>query len=372
MAALGSGRAAGWDKLTAEQMALINEKFVPYASRWGSTGYATQDAWFKMVRKKGQQVKQGNRIKGTYWDIVTAGGEPVVSGEKTLEGTLKAYRQLTAIERRPQIEDRGPYDPKLDYYADHSPPPGAVFLKVYCRALDRGADGTLTVAHRVDLTEFGGKPTGNSMPDRLQEPQREWLWLTAEEARALAPGTRGTGDSYAVPAAIRQRMFLFYLYNWFSNSGGGYWGPRLLKHGELKLTVQDRGPDTVRMKLEGAALFEGLVGKGWPPHGGHMFSPHPESGQKGVPDPYEIRYDARLLGAVEYDSKSGALTRFDAVALGDYRGHWGLALKVKPVPVAFAFQLDTRRVPAEGRHAPFALSALRESYWAADKWTGNR
>jgi hypothetical protein len=372
MAAIGNGRAAGWNKLTPEQMSLIDNKFVPYASRFGSTGYVTQDAWFKAARKKADEAKHANRIQGTFWDIVTANGEPVISVDRTLEGALKAYHALPESVRRPEIEDRGRHNPNPDFHPDQSPPADALFIKVYCRALDRGADDKLTIAHRVDLTEFGGRAHGNSLPGRLQEPQREWLWVTADEAKALAPGTRLPGETYAVPAAVRQRLFLFYLYNWHSNSGGGYWGPRLLKHGELKLTVQERAQDRIRLKLEGSALFDGLIGKGMPPHGGNMYGPHPESGQKGVPDPYEIRYDARLLGIVEYDQKAGKFTRFDAVALGDYQGHWGLALKVIPVPVAFAFQLDTRNVPPEGRHAPFALTALRDFYWSADKWTGKR
>jgi hypothetical protein len=370
MAAVGSGRAAGWDKLTADQMKLIDTQFIPYAPRWGSTGYITQDDWFKQARKKGQEAKRGNRISGTFWDIVTASGEPVVSEERTLEAALKAYRKMPESARRPQIEERGPHNPKLDYFPDQSPPDGATFIKVYCRALDRGAGDKLTIARKVDLTEFGGRSHGNSLPGGMYEPQREWLWLTRDEAASLAPGTRAKGDSYAVPPAIRQRLFLFYLYNWFSNSGGGYWGPRLLKHGELNLIVEERVGEKVRLKLEGTAHFDGLIGKGQPPHGGHMFGPHPESGQKNVPDPYEISYDARLLGIA--DTKTNKFTRFDAVALGDYRGHWGLALKVKPVPIAFAFQLDTRDVPPEGRHAPFALSAVREHYWAADRWTGRR
>jgi hypothetical protein len=372
MAALGNGRAAGWNKLTAEQMSLIDNKFVPYASRFGSTGYATQDAWFKASHKKANEAKHANRIRGTFWEIVTASGEPVISPDSTLEGALKAYRELPESARRPAIEDRGPHNPNPDFHPDHSPPAGAVFIKVYCRALDRASDDKLTIAHHVDLTEFGGRPSGNSLPNRLQEPQREWLWLTADEARALAPGTRGRGETYAVPPAVRQRMFLFYLYNWYSNSGGGYWGPRLLKQAELNLTVQERDGDRVLLRLEGTALFDGLIGKGMPPHGGNMYGPHPESGQKDVPNPYEIRYDARLLGVVEYNQKTGKFTRFDAVALGDYRGHWGLALKVKPVPIAFAFQLDTRDIPPEGRHAPFALMDLPNFYWAADKWTGKR
>lgn len=372
MAAVGAGRAAGWDKLTAEQMKLINEKFIPYASRWGSTGYATQDEWFKIQRKKSQEAKRLCRIEGTFWDIVTASGEPVVNEEKSLEGALEAYRELPEPLRKPFIEDRGPHDPKLNYYADQSPPPGTMIVKVYCRAFDRAADDRLTIATKVDLTEFGGRQHGNSLPGGLHEPQREWLWITVDEAKSLAPGDRAKGESYAVSAAVRDRMFLFYLYNWFADSGGGYWGPRLLIKKELNLTVVERTADQVRLKLEGVAQFDGLIGKGQPSHGGHMFAPSPESGQKGVPNPHRMRYDARLLGNLEYDNKAGKFTRFDAVALGDYQGHWGLAYKEKPVPVAFAFQLDTRELPPESRHAPFALSALREHYWGADQWTGKK
>src|SRR5262249_49562377 len=99
MAAMDSGRAAGWNKLTAEQMTLLKEKFVPYAPRGGSTGYATQDAWKKEVSKKGAAVKHQNRISGTFWSIITASGEPVVSPEKTLEGALAAFAKMPEEER---------------------------------------------------------------------------------------------------------------------------------------------------------------------------------------------------------------------------------------------------------------------------------
>src|SRR5438046_3003179 len=133
MAAVGSGRAAGWEKLTVEQIAVINTRFVAYAPRWGSTGYATQDAWIKEVSKKAQAVKHANRIAGTYWTIVTASGEPVVSARKTLEDSLTAFQELPETQRRPAVEERGPHNPNLAHYADQSPPPGGMFVKVYCR-----------------------------------------------------------------------------------------------------------------------------------------------------------------------------------------------------------------------------------------------
>jgi hypothetical protein len=83
---------------------------------------------------------------------------------------------------------------------------------------------------------------------------------------------------------------------------------------------------------------------------------------------YRIDYDVRIEGVLEFDPRTGRFTRFDAVALGDYRGPWGLAYKEKPVPVGIAFELDRRGLPPECRHAPFALSALRENYWSPEKW----
>jgi hypothetical protein len=357
MAAVGSGRAAGWDRLTAEQMNLIKDKFIPFAPRWGSTGYASQDAWLRAAR-----ATKENRIAGTFWAIVTASGAPVVSPKKSLEGALAAFQQLPQKDRQPAVEERGPQNLKLDFLADQEPPPGAMFVQVYCRVLERNTEGQLQAAHTVDLTEFGGRPGGNSLPNRINEPQREYLWLTEAEAQSLAPGDRRQGASYAVPAAIRQRIFLFYLYNWFADSGGGYWDPQVLRTSKLTLTVAKKSATSVRLRLEGMALFKRQVKPGPEPR---------ESGQKGIPDPYAESYDARLLGVLEYDVARKQFSRFDAVALGDYRGHWGLAVKATPIPVGFAFQLDPRNLP-NGRHAPYALSALNAHYWAPDQWKGRK
>jgi hypothetical protein len=95
--------------------------------------------------------------------------------------------------------------------------------------------------------------------------------------------------------------------------------------------------------------------------------PTHEIGQK-LPDRLVNAYDVTIEGALEYDQVAKKLTHFDAVALGDYRGMWGIAYKEKPVPVGIAFQLDTRTLGPEQRHAPYALSAVREHYWAADRW----
>src|SRR5262245_44293261 len=197
---MDSGRAAGWSKLTAEQMTLLKTKFVPYAPRWGSTGYTTQDAWIKEVSKKAAAIKHQNRIPGTFWSIITASGEPVVSPKQTLEGALEAFARMPEKDRQPAIEDRGPHDANPSTSPDQTPSPGTMFVQVYCRPLERGPEGSLRAARTIDLTEFGGRPGGNSMQSRFSEPQREWLWLTETEAQALAPGKHRKGETYAFPA----------------------------------------------------------------------------------------------------------------------------------------------------------------------------
>jgi hypothetical protein len=345
-------------------MKLIRERFVPYAPRWGSTGYASQDKWLHQTTLSGRL--NVTRIRGTQWDLYTANGT-LVQGNGTLEGALEAFAKLPEKDRKPEIEPRGPYDPNLTG-ADQPAAPGTTFVNVYCRPLDRRPDNTLVHAQGLDMTEFGGGGRRD-----FSEPQRDSLWLTAAEAASLLPKELEKGRTLAVPTPIRMRIFLFYLYNWFANSGGGYWGPKHLKSGDLSLTVEEATDRTVRLRLNGEACFllQNKTGR-YMPHG-HVFQVDGrESRQVGLPENYETIYDAKLFGFVEFDRKSGKIVRFDAVGLGDYKGHWVHWLKVKPVPLGFAFQLDTRNLDLETeRHAPFGVSRARSNYWTPDQWKGD-
>jgi hypothetical protein len=346
-------------------MNLVKDRFVPYAPRWGSTGYASQDRWLHETLLRGRA--NVTRIRGTQWEIFTANGTLVVSSNATLEGALEAFAKLPEKDRKPVVEPRGTYDPKLEA-ADQPARPDTVFVNVYCRPLALGTDDKLRPADGLDMSEFGGGGRRD-----FSEPQRDSLWLTAAEAQSLMPKKPQQGQSFAVPSAIRQRIFLFYLYNWFANSGGGYWGPKHLKSGNLTLTVEEATDELVRLRLKGQALvqFKNKTGS-YIPHGHLFYVDARESKQVGLPDVYDVSYDAQLFGVLEYQPAKRKLTRFDAVALGDYKGHWVHWLKVKPVPLGFAFQLDTRELDLEtGRHAPFGLSRAKGNYWAPDMWKGD-
>jgi hypothetical protein len=365
MAALGpSGRGRGWEKLQDHDMRLLAERMIPYAPRFGSTGYATQDEWLKKVL----DGKDGDaRIAGTYWVVVAASGKRVVGAHRTLLDALNAYRRMPEADRKPVVEGRGPHNPLLQL-ADVEPPPGTLFVAAHCRILEPDRRAGFRRAVRVDLTEFGGRRSGNSIPGgELSEPQREYLWLTEAEWRALMPADPRVGQAVPIPPAVEKRILLFYVYNWFTISGGGYWAPKHLHDPELELTVEAVTADAVRMRLTGRVHYKGeaAVGK---PLAGEIAGPSPrESGQK-LPPTYRVDYDVRIEGVLEFSPKTGRFTRFDAVALGDYRGPWGLSYKEKPVPVGIAFELDQRDLGPERRHAPYTLSALREHYWSPHLW----
>lgn len=365
MAAFGKGgRGRGWDKLSNAEMKLLKERFVAYAPRFGSTGYASQDKWLNDVFADGKGREC--RIEGTMWAVVTAGGVRVKGNHKSLAGALAAYGKLPESDRKPAVEDRGPFNPRLQL-ADVPLPPGAMVVTAYCRVLEPAGAGRFRHAKKVDLTEFGGRSSGNSIPGDFSEPQREYLWLTEAEGKALMPPKPRVGDDVPIADPVRKRVLLFYVFNWFVNSGGGYWAPKHLRDAELRLTVQGVAPNAVRLRLSGRASYRGeaAVGKSL---GGEIFGPSPRESGQTLPPTYRIAYDVRIEGVLEYDPDAGRFTRFDAVALGDYQGPWGLSYKEKPVPVGIAFELDRRELGPERRHAPYVLSALREHYWAPEKW----
>src|SRR6185436_14411480 len=114
MAAFGKGgRGRGWDRLNDEDMQLLTDRFIAYAPRFGSTGYASQDKWLNGVFRDG--LGRECRIEGTMWGIVTAAGVRVKGSHKNLAAALEAYQKLPESARKPKIEDLEPHNPKLQY-----------------------------------------------------------------------------------------------------------------------------------------------------------------------------------------------------------------------------------------------------------------
>ena len=160
------------------------------------------------------------------------------------------------------------------------------------------------------------------------EPNRDFLWLTEAEWRSLVPDDPKMGDVVPVPTAVRNRIFRFHLAN---NAAGlaGVWQPGDLRSGDMKLTVEEAGPDAVRLRLDGEALLANKA------------------------DLHEATraYSPRLSGRLEYNTKEKVFTRFDIVAVGYYdsRGKAGS----RHYPFGVCFELATGDAPTD-RRPPYA------------------
>jgi hypothetical protein len=324
--------------------------------------------------------------------IITASGKPVKASlrgwpgpGKGLEGALEEFKKLPEADRKPVIEDRGTFKDGDTVYTA-SPPEGGLIIRAYHRPLKREASGRfvpLKDPQKLDFSEFGGPPKGSKDLGwgNFSEPQRDDLWLTKEEWRSLIPANPKKGDKIQVPAPIRLRIFALYLFNDFSQFGG-VWLPDNIQSGDLSVTVADVSPATIHLTIGGSAVIRRDQEK--VQAGNHYRR------QAKLPEKIVWSYDARLLGAITYDVQKKAITRFDLVALGDYRGPWaygtsiGGLVKAEPVPLGFAFELDGRNLPSERRNrAPYGLFVCNKlnfgrggkvdfDYWALDKAQGQK
>jgi hypothetical protein len=322
--------------------------------------------------------------------IITASGKSVKASlrgwpgpGRGLQGALAEFKKLPEADRKPVIEDRGPFKDGYGVYTA-SPPEGGLIIHVYHRPLNREASGRfvpLKDPQKLDFSEFGGPPKASKRLGwgDFSEPQRDDLWLTKEEWRSLIPASPNKGDTIQVPAAIRLRIFALYLFNDFSQFGG-VWRPNNIQSGDLSVTVADVSPMAIHLTIGGSVVLHREHEKG---KAGDFYRRQPK-----LPEKIVWSYEARLHGAITYDVQQKAITRFDLVALGDYRGPWGYGtsagglVKAEPVPLGFAFELDGRNLPSEQRNrTPYALFVCNKvnffaggrgdlDYWALDKAQG--
>jgi len=317
---------------------------VPWGFGWGTRDSSGEKGWYE--RTFGDAKFANWMIESKQWYFITAAGTRPrgTNRPEKLEEILDAFSRLPEAERKPNL-------PQGDVKRGGVfAPPGGLVISTYCRALAPKGAGEFTQARGVDLTEFGGKQEVTS--DYFREPQRQDLWLTEEEWKSLIPSGASKGAVLEVPRPISRRIFHYYLENNVATCGS-WWYTGDFREGELKLTVEEVASGVVRMRLDGSALMSHILGD--------EFSFYPEQqGQKGLPKRCERSADMRIVGKVEYDSKKKAITRFDAVALGDYRGNWYNSFKAEPLPFGVAFELDPQEytLPLERRRPlPFGLFA---------------
>jgi hypothetical protein len=309
---------------------LAQEAFVPVV---GDDWYQRRrdDAEGRFFRAVSDQAGRGSRApnggstrqaiycltaSGKLLSCKNAGQHP---GEtlKGLRAGLDAWNRLPASERQPGAVRVGDFKPDPGF--DRTPPPGTLILNAYTRALSRAGRSP----YRRAESKTEGVPRGT---------QRDHLWLTEAEWKALLPANPKEGDTARVPDAVARRIFRFHLVD--STLGEPVpWERDEVRSGTLTVTVEEVGAAGVRLRLDGAALM--------------ATSADAARAARG--------YDVRLLGYLNYNARQKAIDRFDVVALGDCWGKNPVYDRGRPgrTPLGTAFELargggPADRVPPQG------------------------
>jgi hypothetical protein len=196
-------------------------------------------------------------VDRTYWDCMqkqglrganvmflsTADGTYLGRFENNdLDTPLAAWDKLPASRRKPgamTVEARGKKDPDT---WDPQLPEGGLVVKTFMRALDRDDKDRLSAPKTLSL--------GVSKTVIAAEPNRDSLWLTAEEWKSLVPEKPKVGQKQVVPAGVRDRIYRFHLVDG-ACCLPGWWPRNTPLSGDLTLTVEEVTPSTIRMVVHG-------------------------------------------------------------------------------------------------------------------------
>lgn len=273
--------------------------------------------------------------------LVTADGKVLArttglgQAAAVLRDGMKKWQQLPEPERKPGTVTIRPLMKERSPLAPLPPPPGGLVLAVHTRNLKRDARGELAHITAEDIKDKSAYPGWDIA---YTEPTRDNLWLTETEVKSLLPDKFSKGDTFAVPAAIRERIFLFHL--WDLTQGGleRPWGRPHLRAGELTFTVEETAP-LVRLRLEGSVRFTAAT--------------KPERG-----------FQARFEGFLDGEAPNKTVRGFNFVAVGEtWGGGSGDSRFVRPgrALLAMAFELATGDRPID-RIAPVGLANLAAGY----------
>jgi len=321
-----------------KELQLVKDSFVPVAVDMRPMLHR-QDAegeFFRLVRK---QAPSGAGFAGASGGeyVITASGKMLSRARVSsfIKG-LEEFNKLPEADRKPPVGEMGKIDPKSPV-----PPPGGVIVRVYQTRLERDADNNLRQPAKFRSFSWG-----------CYEPGRDTVWLTEAECQSLVPANLKKGEQLRFPPALGDRIARSALRD-LSETNGVTWDPNAVRSLEWTLTVEDASASQVRLCLKGSVSLrndpvlavvectKGLAKRGL---AGERFQAPPN--EEDLPTP---RFDARVLGYLDYDRAKQAFTRFDVVALGDYVGihinpdyqkpKQPYYFVIKPMPVGIAFEI---------------------------------
>jgi hypothetical protein len=249
----------------------------------------SEGEFFTKVANQGPRKGQGGSTRqGIY--VLTADGELLsyknagqlaeVTRDELKRG-LDKFRKLPANRREPGAVEVG--EPgKLDPVYARIPPPGGLIVRVHTRILDRSGDEYC----KGTCKTLGGDASA-----------RDYLWLTKEEVKSLAPPKSEVAFAYEMPKPVADRIVRFHLVD---NTRGEppFWTSEQIRRATLVLTVTGVSADGIKLRLDGDVRLATNVDA--------------DNADRG--------YEAALRGELRYLPTKQTINRFDVAAVGE---HWG-------------------------------------------------
>ena len=170
-----------------------------------------------------------------YMECVSASGRKLGKGGDPRRG-LAAFMRLPASERRPGAV-KVPEMKDVDQSVAPPPPPrDGLVLKMYSRLLRTTLGGGVGRCEVGDFPLMAGKGgRQRTIYESFLEPSPDFMWFTADDARALMPEDAEVGSRVEVPSALVERLCLHHLTPRRVYAEGGEWHKKNLRHGAMAL-----------------------------------------------------------------------------------------------------------------------------------------
>jgi hypothetical protein len=353
------------NQLSDEAIAILNEKFVPFAPAWEG-GHGSYDWWKAVIKDNfADKYKKGaeRTVPGTTLFVITSAAQtvPAHKAKKDKAGFAGQLRQVAELYAQLPASERKPVQTITDENRPmQAPPAGGLVLTVYDVSL---------LPRDNDLCSGGGTAG-------IPGPQRQSLGPTESEWQALVPADPRPGATLDVAPKLVKRIALFGMRSATAWHVEHFWDPDSVKQGAIHLTVQEVTGARVKMRVHGSVLLSKQSG----------IKTRSDS-KIDTPANLEDRYDAKIEGVLVYDRQKKQIAQWEMVALGDHQGaYWPNINRGKtacnfttdPVVMGFAFELDQSdyALPAERRRqAPYLVAHTFKGpqrqafYWDVEAWT---
>lgn len=321
----------------ADVLKMATEQFVPVCTDdWYTRRRQDDEGEFfrTMATAAGRKGEGGATRQGIY--VFTADG--TVLGYKNAgqdaEVMKKVFRDaLAKFDTLPQEKRKAggvkvPDHGKPDARYTRTPPADGLIVRVHARILDR-KDGDFCVGTC--------KTTGGD------KASRDFLWLTKDEVKQLAPAKAEEGHSYPLPAKVAARVARFHL-NDNTRGEPNFWTADDLRKNEWTLTVTKATAEAVELRLDGQVVLA----------------------TKADPTDADRGFVAKARGHLRWLPKTGTFDRFDVSAVGDHWGEGTYTKGARPgksmLGVAFTLADPTR----PGETIPPQGIRDRDAYWGKE------